>query len=312
MTRITTPFGVHSTADEVAAGIDLSGRRAIVTGASSGIGIETARTLASIGADVTLAVRDTDAGERTAADIVQTTGNRAVRVARIELTDLASVAAFVADWEGPLHLLVNNAGVMAMPEEHTPEGWEMQFAANHLGHFGLAVGLHDALAAGAPSRIVALSSSAHLRSPLVWDDIHYAFRAYDPIGAYGQAKTANALFAVGATARWAGDGITANAVMPGAIVTNLQRHLGVANMATPPELRKSPAQGAATSVLAATSPLLDGIGGRYLADCNEAELVARREGPGLTDVAAYALDPANAERLWELSLRAVEPVAAQS
>lgn len=310
MTPLTTPFGFHSTADEVAAGNDLSGRRAIVTGGSSGIGAETARTLAAIGAEVTLAVRDTDAGERTAAGITEATGNRDVRVAPLDLADQGSVAAFVAGWEGPLHLLVNNAGVMAMPEEHTPEGWEMQFAVNHLGHFALAVGLHDALAAGAPARIVALSSSAHLRSPVVWDDIHYAFRAYEPIGAYGQAKTANALFAVGATALWAGDGITANAVMPGAIVTNLQRHIGVANMATPPELRKTPAQGAATSVLAATSPLLDGIGGRYLADCNEAEVVARREGPGLTEVAPYALDPGNAERLWEVSLRAVEAVAA--
>jgi NAD(P)-dependent dehydrogenase (short-subunit alcohol dehydrogenase family) len=106
------------------------------------------------------------------------------------------VAAFVADWDGPLHLLVNNAGVMAMPEEHSPEGWEMQFATNHLGHFALAVGLHGALAAGAPARVVVLSSSAHLRSPVVWDDIHYAFRAYEAIGAYGQSKTANALFAV--------------------------------------------------------------------------------------------------------------------
>ena len=310
MTPLTTPFGFHSTADEVAAGVDLSGKRAIVTGAASGIGVETARALASIGAEVTLAVRDTDAGERTAADLAEATGNRDVHVARLDLADQASVAAFVAGWEGPLHLLVNNAGVMAMPEEHTREGWEMQFATNHLGHFALAAGLHDALAAGAPARIVALSSSAHLRSPIVWDDIHYAFRAYEPIGAYGQAKTANALFAVGATALWAADGITANAVMPGAIVTNLQRHIGVANMATPPELRKTPAQGAATSVLAATSPLLDGIGGLYLADCNEAEVVTRREGPGLTEVAPYALDPGNAERLWEVSLRAVEAVAA--
>ena len=208
MTRITTSFGFHSTATEVAAGIDLSGKRAIVTGASSGIGIETARTLAAIGAEVTLAVRDTAAGERAAADITASTGNRALRVARLDLADQGSVAAFVADWDGPLHLLVNNAGVMAMPEAHTAEGWEMQFATNHLGHFALAVGLHDALAAGAPARIVALSSSAHLRSPVVWDDIHYAYREYEPIGAYGQAKTANALFAVGASDRWGDDGIT--------------------------------------------------------------------------------------------------------
>ena len=307
MTRITTPFGFHSTAAEVAEGIDLSGRRAIVTGASSGIGIETARTLAAIGAEVTLAVRDTEAGERTAADITASTGNRALRVARLDLADQGSVAAFAADWQGALHLLVNNAGVMAMPEARTAEGWEMQFATNHLGHFALAVGLHDALAAGAPARIVALSSSAHLRSPVVWDDIHYAYREYEPIGAYGQAKTANALFAVGATDRWADDGITANAVMPGAIITGLQRHL-TAPPATPPEFRKTPQEGAATSILVATSPLLDGIGGRYFADCNESEPVSRRVGFDLVGVAPYALDPENADRLWEESLRAV-PVA---
>ncbi len=308
MTRITTPFGFHSTATELAAGIDLSGKRAIVTGASSGIGVETARTLAAIGAEVTLAVRDAAAGERAAADITASTGNRALRVARLDLADQGSVAAFVADWQGPLHLLVNNAGVMAMPEAHTAEGWEMQFATNHLGHFALAVGLHDALAGGAPARIVALSSSAHLRSPVVWDDIHYAYREYEPIGAYGQAKTANALFAVGATDRWGDDGITANAVMPGAIITGLQRHL-TGPPATPPEFRKTPQEGAATSILVATSPLLDGIGGRYFADCNESEPVSRRIGFDLVGVAPNALDPENADRLWEESLRAM-PVAA--
>ena len=182
---------------------------------------------------------------------------------------------------------------MAMPEAHTAEGWEMQFATNHLGHFALAVGLHDALAAGAPARIVALSSSAHLRSPVVWDDIHYAYREYEPIGAYGQAKTANALFAVGATDRWADDGITANAVMPGAIITGLQRHLA-GPPATPPEFRKTPQEGAATSILVATSPLLDGIGGRYFADCNESEPVVapRRVRPGRR----RALRPGSGER----------------
>ena len=185
MERITTTFGFRSTAAEVVAGIDLSGRRAIVTGGASGIGIETARALAGAGAEVTLAVRDVDAGARTAADIAATTGNHAVHVGRLELTD-GSIAAFVAGWDGPLHLLVNNAGVMAMPEEHTAAGREMQFATNHLGHFALALGLHDALAQGAPSRIVAVSSHAHLRSPVVFDDLDFAFRPYDPWAAYGQ------------------------------------------------------------------------------------------------------------------------------
>jgi NAD(P)-dependent dehydrogenase (short-subunit alcohol dehydrogenase family) len=226
MTRITTPFGAESTAAEVAEGIDLSGGRAIVTGAASGIGIETARALAGTGAEVTLAVRNTEAGEEVAADIIATTGNKDVHVARLDLSDHGSIAQFVAGWDGPLHVLVNNAGVMAIPElRRTPEGWETQFATNHLGHFALATGLHAALAADGAARIVSVSSSAHRRSPVVFDDIHFGSRPYEPWLAYGQSKTANVLFAVGATARWAGDGITANALMPGAIMTNLQRHV---------------------------------------------------------------------------------------
>ncbi|BCB87100.1 hypothetical protein Psuf_044130 [Phytohabitans suffuscus] len=145
-TRITTPFDAESTAAEVLAGVDLSGRRAIVTGGASGIGIETARALAGAGAEVTLAVRNLPAGERTAEDITATTGNKQVYVAPLELADRTSVAALVTAWEGPLHILVNNAGVMAPPLTRTAEGWELQFATNHLGHFGLATGLHRALA----------------------------------------------------------------------------------------------------------------------------------------------------------------------
>lgn len=299
LTRITTPFGFHSTAAAVADGIDLSGKRVVVTGAASGIGIETARALAGTGAEVTLAVRDTAAGARVAGDIAATTGNRNLRIAPLDLADRRSVAAFVAGWRGPLHVLVNNAGVMALPEQRTAEGWEMQFAINHLGHFALALGLHDALAAGGVARIVSVSSSAHLRSPVVFDDIHFAFRKYEPQLGYAQSKTANVLFAVGATARWAADGITANALMPGAIATNLQRHTG--GMKTPPELRKTPEEGAATSVLLATSPLLEGVGARYFADCNEAIPVDNGNG-GMDGVAPYALDPANADRLWDVSL----------
>ena len=300
MTRITTSFGFRSTTDEVAKGIDSSGKRVIVTGGSSGIGVETARALAGIGAEVTLAVRDTDAGARVAADITATTGNKAIHVAKLDLTDQVSVAAFVAAWDGPLHVLINNAGIMACPEQRTAEGWELQFAANHLGHFALAVGLHDALAAAGNARIVAVSSTAHMLSPVVFDDIHFAFRRYDPWLAYGQSKTANILFAVGATARWANDGITANALNPGAIATNLQRHVG-GKLVTPPELQKTREQGAATSVWLATSPLLEGVGGRYFSDCNEAVRVTRRQAD-YSGVAPYALDPANADRLWEESL----------
>lgn len=301
MTRITTTFGFKSNAAEVVEGIDLSGKRMIITGAASGIGVETARALARTGAEVTLAVRNSDAGVRVAADLTATTGNRNVHVATLDLSDQASIAAFVAAWDDPLHVLVNNAGVMAIPElQRTPEGWEMQFATNHLGHFALAVGLHDALAADGAARIVSVSSSAHQMSPVVFDDLHFAFRPYDPWLAYGQSKTANVLFAVEATARWAGDGITANALMPGAIPTNLQRHTG--GIKTPPEQRKTVEQGAATSVLLATSPLLEGIGGRYFVDCNEAVPVTQRTGD-MSGVAPYALDPDNAGRLWEVSMR---------
>ncbi|GIH12815.1 SDR family NAD(P)-dependent oxidoreductase [Rugosimonospora africana] len=305
-TRIVTPWGAESTAAEVVSGIDLSGRRAIVTGGASGIGIETARALAGAGARVTLAVRDLEAGRRTAEDIGLTTGNKDVAVARLDLSDQASVASFVAGWDGPLHILVNNAGVMASPLMRTPQGWEMQFATNHLGHFALATGLHGALAAAGGARIVAVSSSAHHRSPVVFDDIHFAEREYEPWAAYGQSKTANVLFAVEATRRWASDGITANALHPGGIRTNLQRYV------TDEELErlraqsgpaapnwKTPEQGAATSVLLATSPLLDGVGGRYFEDCNEAEF----NQPGTrTGVSAYALDPEAAQRLWQVSV----------
>ncbi|MEV6257243.1 MULTISPECIES: SDR family NAD(P)-dependent oxidoreductase [unclassified Nocardia] len=303
--RITTPFTAESTAAEVLAGIDLAGRRAIVTGGASGIGVETARALAGAGAEVTLAVRDLAAGERTAADILGTTGNDRVRVAALDLADQASVAAFVAGWEGPLHMLINNAGVMASPLTRTPQGWEMQFATNHLGHFALATGLRPALAAAGAARVVSVSSSAHHRSPVVFDDIHFERRPYDPWSAYGQSKTANVLFAVEATRQWAADGITVNALMPGGIRTNLQRHVsdeelerlraaaGGARM-----MWKTPQQGAATSVLVAASPLLAGVGGRYFEDCNEAEIgvLSARNG-----VAEYALDPDAAARLWQVS-----------
>jgi NAD(P)-dependent dehydrogenase (short-subunit alcohol dehydrogenase family) len=298
MTRITTRFGFRSTADEVVTGIDLSGKRVIVTGGASGIGIPTAAALAGAGAEVTLAVRNTDAAMPVAREITGTAGGPRVLVEPLDLADRSSVAAFVSRWRGPLHVLVNNAGVMALPEQRTAEGWEMQFATNHLGHFALAAGLRRALAEARGARVVSVSSSAHQLSPVVFDDIHFRFRMYDPMLAYGQAKTANILFAVEATARWAADGITANSLTPGAIATNLQRYRG--GMSTPPELRKTAAEGAATTVFAATSPLLEGIGGRYFVDCNEAEVVSQRTGD-TTGVAPYALDRANASRLWEVS-----------
>ncbi|MFJ9914953.1 SDR family NAD(P)-dependent oxidoreductase [Actinacidiphila glaucinigra] len=301
MSAIKTPYGFSSTAAEVAAGVDLTGRRALVTGASSGLGMETARALAGTGAEVTLAVRDEAAGDRVAKDITATTGNQEVHVARLDLADLASVTAFTTTWQGPLHILVNNAGVMACPEQYTEHGWEWQFATNHLGHFALANGLHGALAADGAARIVSVSSTGHQQSPIVWDDANFAFRPYDPWLAYGQSKTANVLFAVEATRRWADDNITANALMPGAIYTNLQRHTGGRGSGrVPANLIKTVEQGAATSVLLATSPHLEGIGGRYFVDCNETDVIDRRSG-SLHGVARYAVDPDNARRLWTLS-----------
>jgi NAD(P)-dependent dehydrogenase (short-subunit alcohol dehydrogenase family) len=295
---ITTSFGFDSTAAEVVEGIDLIGKRAIVTGAASGIGVETARV---------------DVGEEVAAEIRSSTGNEDVLVLPLELTERDSIAAFVRDWDGPLDILVNNAGVMAIQElTLSPDGHEMQFATNHLGHFALAIGLHPALAAAGSARIVAVSSSGHLRSPVVFGDIDFAFRAYEPFLAYGQSKTANVLFAVGASKRWAGDGITANSLMPGGIITNLQRHVDEeyierARRQSPAKLElKTPEQGAATSVLLATSPQLEGIGGRYFEDCNESPTITDRlELEGIRGVAAYAVDEDEADRLWRLSLELI-------
>jgi NAD(P)-dependent dehydrogenase (short-subunit alcohol dehydrogenase family) len=304
--RITTPFSRESTAAEVLDGVDLGGRRAIVTGGASGIGVETARALAGAGANVTIAVRDADAGRRTADDVRATTG-REIAVAPLDLVDQASIARFASSWEGPLDILVNNAGVMAVPDlRHTPEGWELQLGTNHLGHFALALGLHDALKAAGAARVVSVSSSAHLRSPVVFDDLHFERRPYDPWTAYGQAKTANVLFAVEAARRWADDGIAVNALMPGGIRTNLQRYVSEAELDALVKAAggggmqwKTVEQGAATSALLAGSPLVEGVTGRYFEDVNEAgpNVAGQRSG-----VAAYALDPAAAARLWDVSL----------
>jgi NAD(P)-dependent dehydrogenase (short-subunit alcohol dehydrogenase family) len=248
------------------------------------------------------------AGKRTAADITATTGSKEVQVRRLDLADPASVAAFVAGWSGPLHILVNNAGIMATPLLRTPEGREMQFATNHLGHFALAVGLHDALAAAGDARIVAVSSVGHTNGDVDFDDLDFERRPYDPWLAYGQSKTANVLFAVEAARRWAGDGITANALNPGRIAdTNLGRYLArvaaapaafEANAAASAVSVKNIEQGAATSVLLAGSPLVEGVTGRYFEDCAEAgpHVAGVRRG-----VAGYALDPESALRLWQVS-----------
>ncbi len=304
--RVTTPFGATSTADEVIDGVDLGGRRAVVTGAGSGIGAETARALAAAGAEVTLAVRDVAAGAGVARDIAAATGNPAVHVAAVDLADPASVAAFVAGWRGPLHILVANAGVMATPERRTPQGRELQFATNHLGHFQLATGLHDALAAAGHARVVVVSSVGHVNGGVRFDDVDFARTPYDPWLAYSQSKTADVLFAVAAAKRWAGDGISVNALNPGRIATtNLGRHHAPppadfdAAGATGVSVKDIP-QGAATSVLLAASPLVEGVSGAYFEDAQEAGPYR----PGVRrGVAAHAMDPVLADRLWTLSER---------
>jgi NAD(P)-dependent dehydrogenase (short-subunit alcohol dehydrogenase family) len=307
----TTTYGATTTAAEIVANVDLHGQRTVVTGASSGIGVETARALASAGAEVTLAVRNVEAGEKVADGIAEKLppGAAVPRVAPLDLADPASVAGFVRAWTGPLHILVNNAGVMALPNlTRTPAGYEMQFATNHLGHFALTAGLHGWLAAAEGARVVAVSSIGHLYGPVVFDDLHYRFRPYDQWTSYGQSKSAIVLFAVGAAERWARDGIAVNALMPGNIAsTALVRHLGaddLANLGKETDVTLPPVktieQGAATSVLLAASPGLEGVTGRYYEDCAEAPVVQEREGHA-GGVAPYVLDPDNADRLWRIS-----------
>jgi NAD(P)-dependent dehydrogenase (short-subunit alcohol dehydrogenase family) len=312
---ITTRFDAASTADDVVAGLDLAGVRAVVTGASSGIGRETARSLARAGAQVTLAVRDTGAGVRAAADITTSASRDNVRVAALDLADQAAVAAFVRNWNGPLHLLINNAGVITPALARTTEGWELQFATNYLGHFALSRSLHDALAAGAAergeARIVSLTSGAHMRSPVVFDDIQFERRDYDPQAAYAQSKTADVLLAVEATRRWAADGIVANAVNPGGVATGLQRnftqkqkdYLAEAEAAGVFAYRTAQ-QGAATTLVAAVAPEFARTGGHYLDDGREAPAVP--DDADLFDhphgVKQWAVDPGTAQKLWAVSL----------
>jgi NAD(P)-dependent dehydrogenase (short-subunit alcohol dehydrogenase family) len=309
VSRVITSFGATSTADDVLEGVDLTGKRAVVTGAASGIGLETARALTAAGAQVTIAVRNAEAGRRVADEIAAKTGKSTVTVAHLELTERSSVEAFVRGWHGPLDILVNNAGIMALPELHrTPEGWELQFATNHVGHFRLTLGLHDALAAAGDARIVSVSSIGHRRSPVVFDDLHFDRRPYEGSSAYGQSKTANVLFAVEAAKRWASDGIIANALMPGGIRTGLQRYM---EAAMTPEIQalfdnyrwKTVEQGAATSVLLAASPLIAGVTGRYFEDCNEA--IVTTDPDAAHGVLPHALDPEDAARLWDTSLRMI-------
>lgn len=311
---LTTAFTGTSTAEDVIAGVDLAGVTAIVTGGGSGLGLTTAQALVGAGADVTLAVRSLDGGERAAAALADQTGRPRPHVAALDLADPASIRRFVAAWDRPLHLLINNAGIVTNGLERTSAGWELQFATNHLGHFALTTGLRKALRAGATerdgARVVVLSSTAHMRADVDLDDLQFDRRPYDPQVAYAQSKTANSLFAVELTRRWRDDGIVANAVNPGGIRTGLQRNFGQAQKdslaaaeAAGAFTWKTPAQGAATPLVAAVHPVLAHTGGHYLDDCQEARtvpndvtLVQHPHG-----VKVWALDPASAQHLWRVS-----------
>ena len=307
-------FGPDTTTDEVLAGIDLDGKSALVTGGSSGLGAETARALASKGARVVLTARDVAKGEAVAQGIRKSTGNDAVEVAALELDSLASIRAFAERFlarHDALQILVNNAGVMACPFGKTVDGFEQQFGTNHLGHFLMTGLIAPALLRGAPSRIVSVSSRGHQNSPVVFDDIHFERRPYDKWLAYGQAKTANILFAVELERRLGARGVHANALHPGVILTELSRHMHredyehLRKRAAPSGglKMKSVAAGAATSVYAATAPELEGRGGLYLEDCRVAQVNDDASATG--GVRSYALDAEAAKRLWAISEAAV-------
>jgi NAD(P)-dependent dehydrogenase (short-subunit alcohol dehydrogenase family) len=310
MALTTTSFGIRTTAAEVLEGVDLSGRRLIVTGGSSGLGAETVRALAGAGAQVTVATRNPAAAQPL---VDEFPGTRAVA---LDLGDLASVRAFSDGWSGPLDGLVANAGVMMLPTRQVnAQGWEMQLATNYLGHFALAVGLHAGLREAEDPRVTVVSSGAQLRAGFDFEDPQFERRAYDPFVAYAQSKTADVLLAVGIARRWAEDGITANACAPGWIHTNLTRHLDQATMQAlgamdadgnlvTPDFYKTPAQGAATTVLLSASPLVKGVTGRYFEDNQEAEVVDG--GPEvMAGVAKWSVDPDAADRLWDHALSAV-------
>ena len=309
-------FGHDTTTDEVLEGIDLTGKWALVTGGSGGLGAETARALASKGARVVIAARDVAKGEAVAQGIRKSTGNDAIEVAALELGSLASIRAFAELFlarHDALQILVNNAGVMACPFAKTSDGFELQFGTNHLGHFLMTGLIAPALLRGAPARIVSVSSRGHHNSPVVFDDIHFERRAYDKWLAYGQAKTANVLFAVELERRLGARGVHSNALHPGVILTELSRHMHredyehLRKRAAPSGglKMKSVATGAATSVYAATAPELEGRGGLYLEDCGIAAINDVDAATSSGGVRSYALDAEAARRLWAISEESV-------
>ncbi len=310
-TPISSPFNAHSTAYDVVNGLDLTGKTAIVTGGYSGLGLETVCALSGVGASVIVPARDVAKAATALA------GLERAEVVAMDLTDPSSIEAFASGFlarDIPLPILINSAGVMATPLFRDGGGHEGQFATNHLGHFRLVKALWPALVKARGARVVSVSSRGHQIAGVDFEDIDFQRRSYDRWVAYGQSKTANVLLAVELDRRGKDDGIRAFSLHPGQILTNLARHLSAEEIAgfdaldaegkpivDPDRGMKTPQQGAATSVWAATSPLLAGKGGLYLEDCNIAPVHAG--DPGRKGVAPYAMDPAAAARLWELSDR---------
>jgi NAD(P)-dependent dehydrogenase (short-subunit alcohol dehydrogenase family) len=296
-------FGATSTADDVLDGIDLHGRVALVTGGYSGIGLETTRALVRAGAEVIVPARRVETAQEALADL------SGVEVGRLDLGDLGSVQSFadnLLERGRPLDILINSAGIMAIPLTRVGPGWEAQFATNHLGHFALVNRLWPLVRPG--GRVVAVSSAGHRRSPIRWDDVMFE-TDYDKWAAYGQSKTANALFSVELDRLGRETGIRAFSLNPGGIMTPLQRHLPTEEMVAmgwidengrPVMQFKSPEQGAATQVWAATSPQLADLGGVYCEDCDIAPLVEPSDS-SFGGVRPYAVDPEQARRLWALS-----------
>ncbi len=309
MQPLDTGFGYRSTATDVLAGYDLAGRTAIVTGGYSGLGLETVKALTAAGVSVVVPARRRDAAEVALADLPN------IRVETMDLGDLESVAAFAAGIRAagaPVDLVINVAGVMACPFALTPQGWESQFGINHLGHFALVAGVAGLMPSGA--RVVSYSSVAHYRSPVLFDDINFEQMPYDPWVAYGQSKSANALFAVGLDARAAARGIHAYSVHPGGILTDLQRHMPREELiarhwmdeeGNPNPLFKTPQEGAATGLWAATAPELLDRGGVYCEDCSIKGVVPPDHADLTTGgVKEWAIDVDAAERLFALSVAA--------
>jgi NAD(P)-dependent dehydrogenase (short-subunit alcohol dehydrogenase family) len=308
--NLKSGFGMKSEPSEVLHGRDLSGRVAVVTGGYSGIGLETTRALVAAGAKVYVPVRTPEKATQALAGI---TG---VTVDAMDLADLNTVkryAASVKDRESRIDLLINNAGIMACPEMRVGNNWEAQFAVNHLGHFVLTTQLLPLLLAAGNARVVCLSSIGHRRSDVLWDDINFESTVYEKWTAYAQAKTANALFARGLDTKYSAQGLKALSVHPGGILTPLQRHLdneemqalgwvdADGNLTEQAAARfKSTTQGSSTSLWAATSNLLDGVGGVYCEDCDVANL-ATDESPLGVDVAPWAASDEGADRLWDIS-----------